>query len=138
VAAPQLLNVDLVIYSRASLAVLGAEFEKRACVLHCGPFGGGHVLALESNRSFKTPDATVRALCTAIGGLSVEGKRLWRAAYRKEFDVGYDLVPGERVSQFQVEIGHPKTHRCLGRDASCDFLRSKQDEPALKFLLRWD
>lgn len=123
---PHFLNVDLVIQSRSNLASLPAEFEKRAYVLHCGRIGGGYFLAVESNRQFKTPDATVRALCAVVGALSAQGKRLWRSAYRKEFDIGYDLASEGYVSHFKLRPDTLKRITALGATLAVTFYDPKR------------
>jgi hypothetical protein len=126
VSKPHFLNVDLVIQSRSNLAALAAEFEKRAYVLHCGRMGGDYFLAVESNRQFKTPDATVRALCATVSALSAQGKRLWRSAYRKEFDVGYDLASEGYESHFALRSDTLKRIASLGATLAVTFYDPKR------------
>ncbi len=101
------LNVDLEIESAANLDVLAAAMSKRVVVLYSGPASKPrrHLLSVASSRAHKDPDATIQALCAVVEGLSPAARRLWRTA-RKQFDVGYELNPGERASHFTL---HPDT-----------------------------
>src|SRR5215813_2934109 len=97
---PYFLNVDLEIQSASKLDSLVAAMGKRAHVLHSGPGSAGrHLLALESARQHKGPDATIHALCALVEDLPPAARRIWSRAI-KEFDVGYELRPSERSSRF--------------------------------------
>ena len=102
-SASSFLNVDLEIESASKLDALASEMAKRVVVLYSGPASKPrrHLLALESARSHRDPDAAIHALCAAAESLSPASRRLWKAA-RKEFDVGYELRPSERSSRFSL------------------------------------
>jgi len=73
---------------------------KAVIVLYSGPGkGGSHFLNLEDARWSNTPDAAAVALCSAVERLSARGRQLWDRARRKEFNVGCDLIDGERMVQ---------------------------------------
>ena len=92
------LNVDLEIESSRPLNSLAEEMGSAVLVLYSGPSKGKwHLLALESSRWPHTADATVDSLCSVIEKLSVGGRRLWKSARRRVFDVGYELPDGARA-----------------------------------------
>src|SRR5580698_6019237 len=93
-------NVDLEIESRAELSGLLAELGRNIIALSGGPKRKGfHSLRLETAREYASPDATICAFCSCLEKLSQNGKRTWRAANRKVFDVGYEIVSPQRVMQ---------------------------------------
>jgi hypothetical protein len=92
------VNVDLEIESSRPLNSLAEEMGSAVLVLYCGPSKGKwHLLALESSRWPHTADATVDSLCSVIEKLSVSGRRLWKSARSRVFDVGYFLPDGARA-----------------------------------------
>jgi len=93
---PYFLNVDLEIESASKLDTLAEAMDKRVVVLHSGPGSRKrHLLALESSREHKGPDATIHALCAVVESLPPAVRRIWRGA-QKEFDVGYELRLSQR------------------------------------------
>jgi hypothetical protein len=102
------LNVDLEIDSKSGLAPLAAAIEKDLCVLYSGKFASRHRLNLESHRfqihgdKRRRPENIIGNLCSVIERLAPAERRLWDSA-RKVFDLGFDLVAGERVSCFTIE-----------------------------------
>jgi hypothetical protein len=95
---PYFLNVDLEIESASKLDSLVTAMGKRVLVLHSGPGSTKrHLLALEILRDQKGADATIHALCAVVEGMPPAPRRAWNAAARKEFDVGYQLRPSERL-----------------------------------------
>jgi hypothetical protein len=100
---PYFLNVDLEIESASKLHSLAAAMGKRVAVLHSGPASKPkrHLLALESARSLKNPDATIHALCSVVESLPPAERRVWQKA-RKEFDIGYELRASERSARFSL------------------------------------
>jgi len=99
---PYFLNVDLEIQSASKLDSLVAAMGKQVVVLHSGPGSAKrYLLALESSREHKGPDATIHALCATVEGLPPTVRRIWNAS-RREFDVGYELRASERSSRFSL------------------------------------
>ena len=97
------LNVDLEIESALKLDSLAAQMGKRVIVLYSGPASKRkrHLLALESSRQHRGPNATIHALCAVVESLRPAARRIWSAA-RKEFHVGYELRPSDRSSRFTL------------------------------------
>jgi len=62
--------------------------KRKASVLYCGRERDCYLLAVEKHY-YHEPDATIRALCKVVQGLSEPGKQLWRSAFRRTFDIGY-------------------------------------------------
>jgi hypothetical protein len=96
--------VDLDLESTSKLDRLATEMGKRVFVLYCGSKGRirSNFLHVEISRFFKGPDATIHELCDVIEKLSPGGRRIWNASRKKEFNVGYDVVPSERASAFTL------------------------------------
>jgi hypothetical protein len=95
------LNVDLDIRSKTDLGPVLKEMGRRVAVMHSGPVGAGHLLAVETARVYKNPDATVHALCEIVENLSPASRRLWNGA-EKHFDIGYELPPELAASRFSL------------------------------------
>ena len=100
------LNVDLEIESVAKLDLVAAEMGERVALLYLGPLGKSkrHLLAIEANRQFKSPDPVIHELCAVVASLSPKAKRIWDSA-DKVFDVGYELRADEKRSQFKLRAG---------------------------------
>jgi hypothetical protein len=102
-AAPHFCNVDLDIESRSDLSALKTELGRRVFVLTGGLVRPGFfLLRLETAKQYDNPDDTICAFCSVLERLSPKGKRAWRSAHKREFDVGYDLVPNQTASQFSL------------------------------------
>jgi hypothetical protein len=102
-AGPKFLNVDLDIESKHDLAPLEAELGEDLVNLYEGLVTRGHPkLRLEFSTDFNNPDETICAFCSLLERLSAKGKRAWRDAHKKEFNIGYDADRRERVSQFSL------------------------------------
>lgn len=84
------LNVDLDIRSKTELGPVLKEMGPRVAVMHSGPVGKQHLLAVETAQVYKNPDATIHALCEIVENLSPAACRLWNGA-EKHFDVGYEI-----------------------------------------------
>lgn len=89
------LNVDLDIIGRArTLAPLFRELEGRFIDLYVGPEKRGWVRGTYETRSHaRTPEATLRALLKVLEALSPAGRRAWRAAQVRSFDIGIEAGP---------------------------------------------
>jgi hypothetical protein len=126
---PWFMNVDLEIDSKSNLDSLALEMRKRVTVLHSGPMGGSkrQLLALETARHYKGPDATIHAFCSVIEKLSPASHRIWKAA-RKVFDIGYELRPGERLSRFGLRTDTLQRIAKLGATLAVSYYRGVSDE----------
>src|SRR5882724_7054114 len=98
---------------------------KQVVILHSGGASKSrrHLLALESSRSYKSPDATIHALCTVVESLSPARRRIWSSA-RRQFDVGYELRPSERSSRFSLRPDTLERVARLGATLTVTFYRS--------------
>jgi len=123
------LNVDLEIDSASKLDSLAAEMGKRVMVLHSGPGSKPrrHLLALESSRFLRDPDAVIHALCSVVESLSPASRRIWQRA-RKEFDVGYELRPSERSSRFSLRPDTLERVAALGATLTVTYYRGDTDD----------
>jgi len=100
---PYFLNVDLDIESKSSLRSLVRELGKRVTVMFSGRMNGRYCLFVESAGSERHQDATIKALCALIEGLSPSSRQLWDAAHRKEFDLGYESrFSSQRANRFRI------------------------------------
>jgi hypothetical protein len=54
-------------------------------------------------------------------------RRIWNAAH-KEFDVGYELWPGERVSRFTLRTDTLKRMAGLGASVAVSYYRREAEE----------
>ena len=131
------VNVDLEIESSKPLNSLAEEMGSAVLVLYCGPSKGKwHLLAIETSRwpQPQTADAAVDLLCSVIERLSVRGRRLWKSARRRVFDVGYELPDGARAVGVVLKpeavaritrLGATVAFTCYGRNARQQ-IRSKK------------
>jgi len=100
---PHFCNVDLDFESKQDLAALEAELGGNVCNLGEGLVSPGcFLLRLEIAVQYDNPDDTICAFCSLLERLSAKGKRAWRAAHKKEFDIGYDAVLSQLSSQFSL------------------------------------
>ena len=101
--APDFLNVDLDIESKSPLRALACEFGDRVSVMFSGRMKGRHCLYLETAGADSSQDATLNALCALVEGLSLGGRRVWDAADKREFDLGYEArLSSERANRFRI------------------------------------
>ena len=98
---PYFLNVDLDVRSTSDLGPLMQAMGRRVAVLHCGPVGSRYLLAIETARTHKNPDANVHAMCAIVESLSRPARRLWNAA-EKQFDIGYEIGSEHVASRFTL------------------------------------
>jgi len=127
---PHFLNVDLEIESKSKLDLLAREMGERVFVLYSGslPSPKRQLLAIESGRFHKSPDAAIIALCTAVKRLSPASRRLWDGAH-KVFDVGYELRPNERSSRFILKSATLKQVVSLGATLAVTYYQSSEIPP---------
>lgn len=122
------LNVDLEIEASFPLDVLEAEMGQAVIALYCGPGKPKRfLLCLESPRWPRNPDSAAKDLCSVIERLSDKGKRLWKRAQRKEFDVGYEMAEGERA--VQASLKHETLQRIVALGATVAFTCYNRAEP---------
>jgi hypothetical protein len=87
---PHFINVDLEIWSRSDLAVLGAAVEKTALVLYVGKSRGSQLVALEADRTkLSSPESIIWALLDVMKTLPAAARRLWKGADARVFNIGY-------------------------------------------------
>ena len=100
---PRFLNVDLDIESKRELTGLQSELGENVTVLVGGPVTPGcFQLRLEVLPEHDNPDDTILALCSLLENLSASGKRAWRTAHKKEFDIGHELATSGLASPFSL------------------------------------
>lgn len=123
------LNVDLDISSTNKLDPLALEMGKRITVLHSGPGPRAkqYYLRLETSKFYRSPDATIHALCNVIESLSSSGRKAWNAA-QKEFNVGYELRKSERYSQFSLRTDTLKRIVKVGATLGVTYYRGETSE----------
>jgi hypothetical protein len=98
---------------------------KRALILYSGPVPKRRqLLALESSRYYKSPDATIHALCAVIEDLPPAARRLWTAAV-KRFDVGYEMRPTKRSSHFTLRSDTLERIARLGSTLAVTYYRGE-------------
>jgi hypothetical protein len=93
------LNVDLEIASRRALAPLTDELRAAMFELHRER---GLACYETNDQRAKTPSAAIRAIVRVLDRLSPAAKRCWRAAHRRDFDVG--IGGGATPFQFAVAL----------------------------------
>lgn len=89
---------------------------------------GRFLLCLESGREYDNPDDTICALCSWLKRLSAKGRRAWRLAHKKEFDIGYEVVLLQRVSQFSLRSDTLMRISNLGATLGVTFYANPKNE----------
>ena len=101
--APDFLNVDLDIESKSPLLALAREFGDRVSVMFSGRMKGRHCLYVEAAGADSSQDVTLNALCALVEGLTASGRRVWDAADKREFDLGYETrLSSESANRFRI------------------------------------
>lgn len=91
---PGFLNVDLEIESSSPLSPLEHELSNSTITLYSGPGPKKrHLLCLECALWPENPDQAISLLCEAIEGLSTRGHKSWERAKKKQFDIGFEMIP---------------------------------------------
>jgi hypothetical protein len=124
--APNFLNVDLDIESTTPLHPLAREFGERVSIMYSGRMNGRHCLFVEIYCNHKTPEKTIHALSALIESLSPNGRRLWNAAKRKEFDIGFDArFSSHRANRFTIDAKTLRRVTELGASIAVTFYREE-------------
>lgn len=87
-AETKFLNVDLDIWSRASLEPLVRALGPSIVELFVGHDGRRHAAHLEWARSSAKPDAIIQRFVHAVERLPRPARRLWNDAHQREFNIG--------------------------------------------------
>ena len=128
-AEPNFCNVDLDIESKSDLTVLKTELGRNVIDLGPGPINPGcFLLRLEIVPEYETPDDTICAFCSLLERLSPKAKRAWHSAYKKEFDVGHDVVESQLASQFSLRTETLKRLSALGATLGITFYNLSKNE----------
>lgn len=91
---PGFLNVDLEIESSSPLSPLEHELSNTTITLYSGPGPKKrHLLCVECALWPENPDQAISLLCEAIEKLSTRGRKSWERAKKKQFDIGFEMIP---------------------------------------------
>ena len=104
--ATTFLNVDVEVESRADHDPLVAAMAHGALAIGRYRRGGQHCVRFELNISPRSPDHGIRAFSSLLESLPAPARKLWRAARRRDFDVG---VQGSRRSHPEIIELSPET-----------------------------
>jgi len=96
---PRFLNLDVEVASRADLEPLVAAMARGALAIGRYRRGGQHCVRFELNTSPRSPDHGIRAFSSLLERLPAPARKLWRAARRRDFDIG---VQGSRRSHPEI------------------------------------
>ena len=94
------LNVDLEVTARtrAQLASLMNELDHKLVPLWHGRVKGRYLATYEARKyGLTSATATIHELARVIESLSASGRRSWRAAAMRVFDIGVELARGDRI-----------------------------------------
>ncbi len=127
---PYFLNVDLDIESAAPLGTLSRELGARVSVMFSGRMNGFHCLFVEMSSFRKGPDGIITAFCELIEELSPKCRRLWDAARRKEFDIGFESrLSSQRANRFTIRASTLRRLTKLGASVAVTFYPEDTAEP---------
>jgi hypothetical protein len=127
--SPFFLNVDLDIESKSTLRPLARELGDKVVVMFSGRIKGRHCLFMESADMHKGPEETINALCDLIEGLSPAGMRVWEAAQKKTFDVGYEArLSSKRANHFNLPPSVIRRVANLGASLAVTFYQEDMDK----------
>jgi hypothetical protein len=126
---PYFLNVDLDIESTAPLGTLAAEFGERVSVMFSDRMNGHHCLFVEIRSIRNGPDGIINALCALIEGLSPKSRKLWDAARRKEFDIGFEArLSSQGANRFSIRASTLRRATKVGAGVAVTFYREDRAE----------
>jgi hypothetical protein len=124
---PYFLNVDLDIESATPLDALAADFGKRVSIMFAGRMNRRHCLYVEIRRG-RGPDGIINAFCALVEGLPPNSRRLWNAARRKEFDIGFEArLSSHRANRFSIQASTLARVTKLGASVAVTFYQ--EDTP---------
>jgi hypothetical protein len=105
--------------------------------MYSGRMNGRHCLFVEIASMHKTPHKTVHALCTLVESLSPKARKLWDAAKRKEFDIGFDACFSSHLAnRFTIDAKTLRRVTELGASVAVTFYR--EDKTNLRDAPRQD
>jgi hypothetical protein len=120
-------NVDLDIESQSDLAILQKDLGPKVVVLTGGPVNDGcHLLRLETATQHDNPDDTICAFCAMLEHLSPTGKRAWRSAHMKVFDIGCQAIRSARAGQFSLRNETLRRAAKLGATVGVSIYRAQR------------
>jgi hypothetical protein len=126
---PYFLNVDLDMESKSTLRPLARELGDKVVVMFSGRIKGRHCLFIESAGMHKGPEETINALCDLIEGLSPAGMRVWKAARKKTFDVGYEArLSSKLANHFKLRPSVIRRVANLGASLAVTFYREDMEK----------
>lgn len=98
-ARTRFLNVDLEIFSSASLRKLAADFETLGgMTIHVGRLGNGeHLASIELSGRTRGVESTVRGLLKLVHALPASSHSQWKKARRRVFNIGIEAEHGAPV-----------------------------------------
>jgi hypothetical protein len=130
--APYFLTVDLDIESTLPFRLLVREFGKRVSIMYSGRMNGRYCLFVEFAAMYRKPEKTIHALCALIENLSPNGRRLWDAAKRKEFDIGYNArFSSHRANRFLIDAKTLRRVTDLGAGIAVTLYR-EDEKPVIR------
>jgi hypothetical protein len=100
----ELQNIDLEITFSEEPTALLSEIEELFVVLFSGWREDAYFIALEVNLVTYTEEEVLRSFLESVARLSEAAKRDLSKARKREFNLGYNLKPGEPT---EVSIPHP-------------------------------
>lgn len=87
---PHYLNIDLVISAREDLTPIVESFGQDVIVLFNGEWGEHYRAAFEIAGSHAAASEDIGYFCSLIEGLEDNAKDIWRRAFAREFDIGFE------------------------------------------------
>lgn len=117
---PGFLNVDLEIESSSPLSPLEHELSDSTITLYSGPGPKKrHLLCLECALWPENPDQAISLLCEAIEKLSTRGHKSWERAKKKQFDIGFEMIP--KTPMARAILNPDSIARIVGLNATIAF-----------------
>jgi hypothetical protein len=78
--------------------------------------------------AYNNPDDTICAFCSSLEQLSPQAERAWRAAHKKEFDIGHYVAKSQLASQFSLRSETLKRIARLGATLAITFYNHPEDQ----------
>ena len=112
---PYFRNVDLDIESKSPLRSLARALGNKVSVMFSGRMNGNYCLFVETAGAERYQDWIINALCAVVEQLPANARRVWNAAHRKEFDLGYETrLVSQRANRFAVRPSTLRRMASLG------------------------